>query len=180
MIPSSRPPACAPRTAQGRLAWPLLAALLLAGGCATIAPPPPPKPPVEAASLPPRFAAEPWSALPGWNDDRVEEAWPAWLVSCRALTARESTRETWQAPCDAAASVDPGDRGAVRRYFETHFTPWSVAFPDGRTTGLVTGYYEPLLVGSRSKTPAFAVPLHAPPDDLYTVELASLYPQVRA
>ena len=179
MIPSSRPPACAPRTAQGRLAWPLLAALLLAGGCATVAPPPPPKPPVEAASLPPRFAAEPWSALPGWNDDRVEEAWPAWLVSCRALTARESTRETWQAPCDAAASVDPGDRGAVRRYFETHFTPWSVAFPDGRTTGLVTGYYEPLLVGSRSKTPAFAVPLHAPPDDLYTVELASLYPELK-
>ncbi len=184
LIPSSRPPASAPRAAPGRLAWPLLAALLLAGGCATVPPPapvepPPPKPPVETASLPPRFAAEPWSALPGWSDDRVEEAWPAWLVSCRALTARESTRDTWQAPCDAAAGVDPREPGAVRRYFEAHFTPWSVAFPDGRTTGLVTGYYEPLLLGSRTKSRTFTVPLYAKPDDLYTVELASLYPELR-
>jgi membrane-bound lytic murein transglycosylase A len=184
LIPSSRPPASAPRAAPGRLAWPLLAALLLAGGCATVPPPapvepPPPKPPVETASLPPRFAAEPWSALPGWSDDRVEEAWPAWLVSCRALTARESTRDTWQAPCDAAAGVDPREPGAVRRYFEAHFTPWSVAFPDGRTTGLVTGYYEPLLLGSRTKSRTFTVPLYAKPDDLYTVELASLYPELK-
>lgn len=184
LIPSPRPPASAPRAAPGRLAWPLLAALLLAGGCATVPPPapvepPPPKPPVETASLPPRFAAEPWSALPGWSDDRVEEAWPAWLVSCRALTARESTRDTWQAPCDAAAGVDPREPGAVRRYFEAHFTPWSVAFPDGRTTGLVTGYYEPLLLGSRTKSRTFTVPLYAKPDDLYTVELASLYPELR-
>ena len=171
---------------------PLVAALVVAG-CVTAPPPAPapvpapapapvpaPAPPAPApASLPAVFTAEPWSALPGWRDDRVQEAWPAWLVSCRALVGRESTRETWRAPCEAAASVDARDAAAVRRYFEAQFTPWSVAFPDGRTTGLVTGYYEPLLLGSRTKTRTFTVPLYAPPDDLLTVDLASLHPELK-
>jgi membrane-bound lytic murein transglycosylase A len=157
-----------------RLACSVAFALALAG-CVTAPPPPPPT----AATLPPTFTAEPWSALPGWQDDRVHEAWPAWLVSCRALLARDATRDTWTAPCDAASGVDARDADAVRRYFEAQFTPWSVAFPDGRTTGLVTGYYEPLLLGSRAKSAAFAVPLYASPDDLLTVELASLYPELK-
>jgi membrane-bound lytic murein transglycosylase A len=125
------------------------------------------------------FTAQAWSALPGWQDDRVDEAWPAWLASCRALLARETMRATWTAPCEAAASVDARDPSAVRRYFEAQFTPWSVAFPDGRTTGLVTGYYEPLLLGSRTRSRTFAVPLYGPPDDLLTVDLASLHPELK-
>ena len=165
-------------------------ALVVVAGCATVPPPAPapvpapvpapaPAPTPPPPELPARFSQEPWSALPGWSDDRVEESWPAWLVSCRALLAREATRETWQAPCDAAAGVDARDRDAVRRYFETQFAPWSVSFPDGRTTGLVTGYYEPLLQGSRAKSAAFGVPLYAAPDDLLTVDLASLYPELK-
>jgi membrane-bound lytic murein transglycosylase A len=161
----------------------LFLATLFVAGCVTAPPtpaPPAPRPPApEAPSLPPRFQAEPWSALPGWGDDPVEEAWPAWLVSCRALLARPSVRETWREPCEAAAGVDARDRAAVRAYFETWFAPWSVAFPDGRTVGLVTGYYEPLLRGSRTKTDEFTVPLYAAPDDLLTVDLASLYPELK-
>jgi membrane-bound lytic murein transglycosylase A len=142
-------------------------------------PPPTPAPVPSPAPLPPSFRAEPWSALPGWQDDRASEAWPAWLVSCRALTEREATRETWRAPCEAAAAVDARDPAAVRRFFEAQFTPWSVSFPDGRTTGLVTGYYEPLLRGSRTRTAQYAVPLYAPPDDLLTVDLTSLHPELK-
>lgn len=160
-----------------------LAAAILAG-CVTAPPAPPkpspPSPPApDTASLPPRFQAEPWSALPGWSEDRVEEAWPAWLVSCRAMLARPAKREAWSAPCEAAAGVDARDRAAVRAYFEAWFTPWSVAFPDGGTVGLVTGYYEPLLRGSLVKTGEFTVPLYASPDDLLTVDLASLYPELK-
>ncbi len=166
-----------PTSAKWGLTRLFLAALFVAG-CVTA--PTPPRPPApEAASLPPRFQAEPWSALPGWGDDRVEEAWPAWLVSCRALAARASAREIWREPCEAAATIDGRDRAAVRAYFETWFAPWSVAFPDGRTVGLVTGYYEPLLRGSLTRTDAFTVPLYAAPDDLLTVDLASLFPELK-
>jgi len=180
-------------TPRLRLALAFALAAAIAAGCATVPPPAPvpvptpapapapvPAPPApSSAALPPSFRAEPWSALPGWQDDRPQDAWPAWLVSCRALTDRESTRETWRAPCDAAATVDGRDPDAVRRYFEAQFTPWSVAFPDGRTTGLVTGYYEPLLRGSRTRTAAFPVPIYAAPDDLLTVDLASLHPELK-
>lgn len=42
--------------------------------------------------------------------------------------------------------------------------------PEGKV--LFTGYYEPLLRGSLAKTPDFSVPLHGPPEDLITVDLA--------
>jgi membrane-bound lytic murein transglycosylase A len=50
---------------------------------------------------------------------------------------------------------------------------------DGRETGLVTGYYEPLLAGSRTRSARFGVPLYAAPDDLLTVDLAALYPELK-
>jgi membrane-bound lytic murein transglycosylase A len=169
------------------------AAAVALAGCATTPPPlpaPTPAPPLAAPLAQPspvaadngpraRFAAEPWSALPGWGDDRVEEAWPAWLASCRVLVERPAWRDVWRAPCEAAASVDIRDRRAVRDHFERHLTPWSVAFPDGRTTGLVTGYYEPLLYGSRTPSRTFSVPLYSAPDDLVTVDLAALHPELK-
>jgi membrane-bound lytic murein transglycosylase A len=54
-----------------------------------------------------------------------------------------------------------------------------VAAEDGHDAGLVTGYYEPLLKGSRQPTAEFAVPLYGVPDDLLVVELADLYPELK-
>ena len=44
---------------------------------------------------------------------------------------------------------------------------------------MITGYYEPKLSGSRAKSPRFAVPLYAAPDDLLTIDLASLHPDLK-
>ncbi len=49
---------------------------------------------------------------------------------------------------------------------------------DGSDTGRITGYYEPLLAGSRVRSARFSVPLYAVPDDLLTIDLASLYPEL--
>ncbi len=46
------------------------------------------------------------------------------------------------------------------------------------TSGLVTGYYEPLLRGSRVRTDKYAVPIYRVPDDLVVVDLASVYPEL--
>lgn len=45
--------------------------------------------------------------------------------------------------------------------------------------GLVTGYYEPLLSGSRSPSERFNAPLYSTPPDLLIVDLASLYPELK-
>jgi peptidoglycan lytic transglycosylase A len=157
----------------------------LAAGCVTVPPAPPPgaaTAPVvtPAPSLPAAYRAATWSALPGWNDDRVQEAMPAFRVGCTALVkADTATRELWGPACAAMDIVNAHDALAVRGFFEQHFSPFQVSAADGRETGTITGYYEPLLAGSRAKTARFTVPLYAPPDDLLTIDLGELYPELR-
>jgi membrane-bound lytic murein transglycosylase A len=114
--------------------------------------------------------------MAGWGDDDHAQAWPALLESCRTL-ARQAR---WQAVCEAARGL--GQRppaAAVRQFFESRFEPWSVVNPDGSRDGLITGYYEPLIKGSRTHSDAFRWPIHGVPRDMLTVELADLYPDLR-
>ena len=84
----------------------------------------------------------------------------------------------WRDACTAALLSTSNDDAAARAFFERHFTPYSVSAPDGRDTGLVTGYYEPLLRGSRHRDDRYRYPLYAPPDDLLRVELFDLFPEL--
>jgi membrane-bound lytic murein transglycosylase A len=67
----------------------------------------------------------------------------------------------------------------VRAYFEEFFIPHRAANPDGSTQGLVTGYYEPLLRGSRQRIAPYVHPLYAPPEDLLIVDLAPVAPDTK-
>ena len=159
-----------------------LALVLLAAGCVTVPPERPPAvaPPTAAPSLPAQYRPVTFAALAGWNDDRVQDAWPAFRVGCAALAApAAATRALWSPSCTAAESVDPQDAAAIRAFFEFHFSPYQVVASDGRTEGTITGYYEPLLKGSRTRSDRFVVPLYAAPDDLLTIDLTELYPELK-
>jgi membrane-bound lytic murein transglycosylase A len=152
------------------------AAFVALAGCQIV----PTAPPAVRPPTPPHAVYTPatFDALPAWRDDDPAAAWPAFLASCKALVARPATPAAWNAVCAAAGAVDERDGAAVRSFFETHFTPWRVSTSDGRETGLVTGYYEPLLEGAYARSGQYATPLYAPPDDLLTVDLAELYPEL--
>jgi membrane-bound lytic murein transglycosylase A len=75
--------------------------------------------------------------------------------------------------------VNPQDRSQVRSFFEQQFRPWRVLNADATDTGLITGYYEPLIRGSRTATVRYRFPIYGVPDDLLTIDLAELYPQFR-
>ena len=152
----------------------LLALVLALAGCQVA--PPVVTPPAPAHAV---FTRTTYAELPGWNDDHVAAAWPAFRVGCEALVARAKTAETWRDVCAKAASVDGSDDAAAKRFFEAHFTPYRVTGSDGTDRGLVTGYYEPLLHGSRTRSDVYPAPLFAPPDDLLTVDLATVYPELR-
>lgn len=117
-----------------------------------------------------------WSELPGWRDDRPSQAWPALLNSCQKMPAREAP---WKALCDDAALFPDPDDDIARAFFETRFVPHAVIGKDGAADGLITGYYEPLLHGSLVKTQRFRYPLYRRPDDLVTVDLGGLYPELQ-
>src|SRR5215831_11134818 len=154
------------------------AAFALLGGCVTA---PPEKPaPAPASSLPAQYRLVAFDALPGWSDDRLHDAWPAFRVGCNALaSSTPASRTLWAPVCTAADSVNPSDALAIRAFFESHFSPYQVVAADGRTEGTVTGYYEPLLAGSRTQSDRFSVPLYGAPDDLLTIDLTELYPELK-
>lgn len=108
-----------------------------------------------------------WNDLPDWRDDDPAAAWTALLASCGALRAQEA----WRQVCAAAASLQRPDREQARRFFETQFLPYQLLQADGGSAGLATGYYEPLLRGSRTPTPRYRFPLYAVPEDLLAVDL---------
>jgi membrane-bound lytic murein transglycosylase A len=119
-----------------------------------------------------------WSDLPGWESDAVTEAWPAFLASCRTLRFNAS----WTAPCTAADAVTATSAANIRDYFAANFAPYKVIRRTGaerEETGLVTGYFEPLLHGSRVASVHYTAPLYAPPPDLLTVDLSSLFPELK-
>ncbi|RSZ55221.1 murein transglycosylase A [Massilia atriviolacea] len=140
-----------------------------------VEPPQTPPPPPDKAEPAPLMAPSTFAALPGWERDDLRQAWPAFMTSCSVL-ARKSE---WKSACGAARTVDGGDGAAVRSYFESYFVPNRIRAPDGADTGLITGYYEPLLRGARKRGGAFQTPLYRVPDDLLTIDLASVYPELK-
>ncbi len=119
--------------------------------------------------------AVPYSDLPGWQEDDLTVAWPAFLNTCNAL----KTQPDWGTVCTAAQKLYLPDTDTARAFFERYFTPYQVQQPDGTTVGLVTGYYEPLLKGSLTPSAKYRYPVYAPPDDLLVVDLSALYPELK-
>ena len=109
------------------------------------------------------FNAVSWQALPGWQDDDLSQAWPAWLKSCDALRKR-SGEVNWRQVCTQATSLSPRDTQSIRRYFESNFQAYEIRNSSGSETGLITGYYEPVMNGSQTRTSTYNVPLYAYPN----------------
>ena len=131
-------------------------------------------------AVPPRPAEKPlqaaeWSELPGWNEDDPGIVFAALVASCRNLERQAQ----WRPVCSSARALDDKNAAALRAWFEAQFRPWALVNPDGSHNGLITGYYEPILKGSRSESRGYAYPVFGPPDDLIVVELADLYPELK-
>jgi len=140
-------------------------------------------PPAVAATSPATVAApamtlftpSTWEMLPEWTTIDLTPAWPALLQSCRVL----KTKQQWQQVCAGTALVDKNDNEAQRKFYEDKLAPFQIFNSDGTENGVITGYYEPLLKGSRFKSKRFPYPLYAAPDDMLTIDLGDAYPQLK-
>ncbi len=115
-----------------------------------------------------------WQELDAIAKDDVTKAWPAWKLGCTSLKVKPA----WQAVCNEADKLESPTKAAIVDYFKKNFTVYRTTNLDGSNTGLITGYYEPVIKGSRTKNDKFRFPLYTRPDDLITVELASLFPEL--
>src|SRR4051812_5032073 len=175
--------------AAGSIAVLLLAALLAGGGAearrAYQPHQPKPHPPPATAEFtgkpnPPgpirfpdaRIEPAAWADIEGWAGDDHVSALATFLASCRALVgSAKSSRDTRPVfpalveVCRRLRVAPPPDDAAARKFFETNFTPVRIAKIED-TNGLLTGYYEPVVDGSRFPTGEYKVPLYRRPHDI--------------
>jgi membrane-bound lytic murein transglycosylase A len=88
--------------------------------------------------------------LPGWAEDNRGGR----LACLHALLPRygsKAARAIWKRVCDLAKLADGKPKHDPRRFFEENLKPYAVVAGDGTVNGLITGYYEPLLRGSRTR-----------------------------
>lgn len=116
-----------------------------------------------------------WSDLPEWPQIELEGSWIALQQSCRVLQKKVD----WQTVCQLAAELKKPDSEQIRQFFERNFLPWQMRQADGTDNGLVTGYYEPMLRGALQPGGEFVHGVYGVPDDMITVDLASIYPQLK-
>jgi membrane-bound lytic murein transglycosylase A len=162
-----------------------LAALTAAGTWLLLRPAPPAAPEEPALVLEP----VPYTRLKGWDVDDQSGAMAAFLRSCASLLKQPADKPMdgdgfagtvgdWQPDCQAAAAVRPGDPIAARRFFEDRFTPFAV-LAGGDPQGLFTGYYAPIVEGSRSRDDRHTVPLYKVPPELVMVDLGLFRPGLK-
>lgn len=96
-----------------------------------------------------------FASLDGWAADNHRAALTSFLTTCEKLP------EDWQPLCALAADANGSDASA-RAFFELFFKPVVIGAPPA----LFTGYFEPELQGSATRTPRFAYPIYARPPEL--------------
>ena len=120
------------------------------------------------------YKASDWTALPNWPGEQLTTTWPSWLNSCKKLISRP----VWKDICAEAVMLAPQDAASMQAFFEQRFSPWQIETNMGVNTGLVTGYYEPLLKGSLAPKEG-SVPFYAVPENLLVLDMAKQYPDLK-
>jgi len=112
-----------------------------------------------------------WEALEGWAQDDHLAAFTAFQTSCHVLRNmrqapdNEPMHSSLREVCRRALDVHPRSSVEARQFFEESFRPVHIARL-GESQGFLTGYYEPVLQGSRFPSPEFHVPVYRRPGDL--------------
>jgi len=113
--------------------------------------------------------------LSGWQDDDHLAAFEAFLKSCDRMiqdssAAPKGSKASLKAlanVCRAAKALKNPTKATVQQFFESQFVPHRVAHKGAN--GLLTGYYEPALKGSRKPQGRFKIAIYRRPPDLVNV-----------
>ena len=108
--------------------------------------------------------------LQNWENQDFIKSFENFQKSCQVL----KKKETFKKLCKRAKNVKN-----AKLFFETNFTPFKIVKDRFNDKGLITGYYEPLLYGSLTKTEKFKYPLYGLPNDMLIIDLSKIYPELK-
>ena len=114
-----------------------------------------------------------WADVDGWADDDQLAAFKTFRISCQPIMAERGDPAQPKAlgvslrePCRAARAAEPKTSAEARAFFEKYFVPLQIS-KLGESDGFVTGYYEPVLEGSKTPTDVYNVPVYRRPSNLF-------------
>jgi peptidoglycan lytic transglycosylase A len=114
-----------------------------------------------------------WKDIAGWASDDHAQAYKAFRVSCASIAAQQNPPGDSRAlgaslrePCRLAKARATINDAKARAFFEDNFVPLQISRL-GQDEGFVTGYYEPIIEGSRTQTDVFNVPVYRRPSNLF-------------
>ena len=117
-----------------------------------------------------------WSDLRGWADDDQLKSFKTFKASCSPILARKPKKsdsasdkflgDALREPCRTARESKVHDAASARAFFEAQFAPVTISRL-GEDAGFVTGYYEPIVEGSRTRTDVYNVPVYRRPSNLF-------------
>ena len=119
-----------------------------------------------------------FSALNGWNDDDFYLFDKALKSVCSAIikNPRQSLKSEhfeyslaqYKSHCRKMSEIS--DKGALKRYIQDNFEPYSVVV-NGQTKGKFTSYYEANIRASYEKGGKYQYPIYGKPKDIVEVNL---------
>ena len=120
-----------------------------------------------------QYAPVAWSEIAGWGEDDHLAAYKAFRVSCRPIAAQRTPPADPKAlgtslrdPCHIARGLELSDGLKAKAFFEEHFLPLRISRL-GEGEGFVTGYYEPIVDGSKTENEVYKVPVYRRPSNLF-------------
>ncbi|WP_407080391.1 murein transglycosylase A [Bradyrhizobium roseum] len=120
-----------------------------------------------------QYAPVAWSEIAGWSEDDHLAAYKAFRVSCKPIAAQKTPPADPKAlgtslrdPCQVAKGLELSDDPKAKAFFEEHFLPLRISRL-GEGEGFVTGYYEPIVDGSRTENEVYKVPVYRRPSNLF-------------
>ena len=113
-----------------------------------------------------------FSDITGWDIDDHVAAFDTFLKSCGDFSNLSDTQAigkgpmlapalVWKELCRKADLLPTGDERSARKFFEEQFVAMKIS--SHSSNALVTGYYEPLLNGSRTQKRPYVYPVYKLP-----------------
>jgi membrane-bound lytic murein transglycosylase A len=120
-----------------------------------------------------QYAPVEWGEIAGWSEDDHLSAFRAFRLSCKPISAQQTLPADPKAlgislrdPCRSAKAANISDGAKARAFFEQYFLPLRISRL-GEEAGFVTGYYEPVIDGSRTQSDVYTVPVYRRPSNLF-------------
>ena len=111
-----------------------------------------------------------FSKLPAFKKNNFQNVLDDFINNCKSSSAKKLY---------ASLCKEAKNSANAKEFLLKNFQAYQIYRKDGASEGLLTGYFEPELEASLSKSDVYKYPLYTTPKDLLSVDLGSIYPELK-